>query len=105
MLLENGGGIIPATWVETTRNGNHAIFGAPYSETLPGGAYHNMCWIEDSRARNLMARGVFGQWIYVNYDHAMVVVKLSSWPDFLSPAFSIATHKAALTIAEHLKRS
>ena len=105
LLLEDGGGIIPAPWVDATRTGNHAIFGAPYSETLPGGAYRNMCWIEDSRARNLMARGVFGQWIYVNYDHAMVVVKLSSWPDFLSPAFSIATHKAALTIAEHLKRN
>jgi CubicO group peptidase (beta-lactamase class C family) len=102
LLLEQGGGIIPASWIDDTRNGNHAIFGEPYTHTLPGGAYKNQFWIEDQRSRNLMARGVFGQWIYVNYDHAMVVVKLSSWPNFLWAPFNIAAHRAALSIARHL---
>ena len=102
LLLEHGGGIVPASWIEATRNGNHGIFGEPYTHTLPGGAYRNQFWIEDQRSRNLMARGVFGQWIYVNFDHNMVVVKLSSWPNFLWAPFNIVTHKAALSIARHL---
>jgi CubicO group peptidase (beta-lactamase class C family) len=105
LMLEQGGGIIPARWVEATRNGNHGIFGEPYTMTLPSGAYRNQFWIEDAQARNLMARGVFGQWIYINYEHGMVVVKLSSWPDFLWAPFTVATHRAALSIAEALKPS
>ena len=31
-----------------------------------------------------MARGVFGQLIYVNWEYNIVAVKLSSWPDFLN---------------------
>ena len=102
LMLEQGGGIVPASWVEATRNGNHGIFGEPYTQTLPGGAYHNQFWIEDKASRNLMARGVFGQWIYINYAHNMVVVKLSTWPDFLWAPFNIVTHKAALSIAAAL---
>lgn len=105
LILENGGGIIPSAWIEATRSGNHGIFGDPYTMTLPDGAYRNQFWIEDPRSCNLMARGVFGQWIYVNYDHNMVVVKLSSWPDFLWAPFNIAAHKAALSIAAALRLS
>jgi CubicO group peptidase (beta-lactamase class C family) len=49
-----------------------------------------------------MARGVFGQLIYVNWDHEIVVVKLSSWPDFLNTNFNIVTLKAIHRIAEAL---
>ncbi len=89
-------------WVEATRSGNHAIFGAPYTYTLPEGAYRNQWWIEDPRSRAIYARGVFGQMIYVNWDYNMVVVKLSSWPDFLNPAFNIATQAALHKIAAAL---
>jgi CubicO group peptidase (beta-lactamase class C family) len=105
LMLENGGGVIPASWIEATRNGDHGIFGEPYTHTLPNGAYRNQFWIEDPGSRNLMARGVFGQWIYINHDHNMVVVKLSSWPDFLWAPFNIAAHRAALSIAEAVKPS
>ena len=102
LYLEYGGGIIPAEWVEATRNGNHAIFGEPYTTTLPGGAYKNQWWIEDQASRSIMARGVFGQMIYVNWDYNMVAVKLSSWPDFLSTPFNIATLNALHSIGRHL---
>jgi CubicO group peptidase (beta-lactamase class C family) len=46
-----------------------------------------------------MARGVFGQLIYVNWDYNMVVVKLSSWPDFLNTRFNIVTLSAIHKIA------
>ena len=102
LYLEHGAGIMPASWVEATRNGNHAIFGEPYTYSLPQGAYKNQWWIEDPRSRSIMARGVFGQLIYVNWDYNMVAVKLSSWPDFLNTGFNIATLNALHAIAGHL---
>ena len=91
LWLSGGGGIIPKDWIEDTRHGNHGMFGEPYSYSLPRGAYHNQFWIEDPESRAIMARGVFGQLIYINWDYGMVAVKLSSWPDFLSTDFSNAT--------------
>jgi CubicO group peptidase (beta-lactamase class C family) len=102
LYLNNGGGIIPASWVEATRNGNHAIFGEPYTDSLPEGAYKNQWWIEDPRSRALIARGVFGQMIYVNWEHDLVAVKLSSWPDFLNPHFDVITRQAIHSIAKAL---
>jgi len=102
LYLQNGGGIIPAAWVEATRNGNHAIFGEPYTDSLPDGAYKNQWWIEDPRSRALIARGVFGQMIYVNWDHGLVAVKLSSWPDFLNTQYDVITRQAIHTIAKAL---
>ena len=102
-LLYLEGGVVPSAWIEATRNGNHAIFGEPYTATLPEGAYKNQWWIEDPRTRSIMARGVFGQLIHVNWDDKMVVVKLSSWPDFLNPIFSNATLAAIHIIAGALR--
>jgi CubicO group peptidase (beta-lactamase class C family) len=102
LILSGGDGIIPSSWIETTRNGNHKMFGGSYGETLPGGAYHNQFWIEDSKSRSIMARGVFGQWIYINWEYNMVVVKLSSWPDFLNPKYEMAAVAAAHVIGRKL---
>lgn len=102
LYLENGGGILPSSWVEATRNGNHAIFREPYNHSLPEGAYSHQWWVEDPRSRSIYARGVFGQMIYVNWEHNMVAAKLSSWPDFLNTDFNIATQAALHAIAEAL---
>ncbi|MFN4143223.1 serine hydrolase domain-containing protein [Aestuariivirga sp.] len=102
LYLEDGGGILPPSWIEATRTGNHAIFGAPYTDSLPHGAYRNQWWIEDSHSRAIYARGVFGQMIHVNWDYRMVAVKLSSWPDFLNTRFTTATQKALHAIGRHL---
>jgi len=102
LYLENGGGVIPAPWVEATRNGNHAHFGPPYTASLPEGAYRNKWWIEDPRSRSLFARGVFGQSIYVSWDYRMVAVKLSSWPDFQNTGFRVAERGALHSIGRFL---
>ncbi|MFN0190651.1 MAG: 6-aminohexanoate hydrolase, partial [Aestuariivirga sp.] len=102
LLLDNGGGIVPPSWIESTRTGNHAIFHAPYTLTLPQGAYRNQFWIEDPVSRTIMARGVFGQLIYINWQHQLVAVKLSSWPDFLNVPFNLATLGAIHAIARHI---
>ena len=96
MILDGGAGIVPAAWIETTRNGVHRPgFGAP----IPEGAYHNQFWIEDPRSKNLMCRGVFGQLIWIDFARRIVVVKLSSWPDFYNLDYSAATLKACHAIA------
>jgi CubicO group peptidase (beta-lactamase class C family) len=102
MVLENGGGVIPASWIEATRNGNHGIFKEPYTLSIPYGAYRNQFWIEDPTSRAILAKGVFGQLIYVNWDYNMVVVKLSSWPDFLNRPFDVATFSAMHAIGKAL---
>lgn len=96
MILDNGAGIVPAAWIETTRNG--ASWGEAYSAAFPG-SYRNQFWIEDEASRNLMCRGVFGQLIHVNFDARIVTVKLSTYPEFLSVPYSVATLRAVHAIA------
>lgn len=98
LILENGGGIVPASWIESTRSGDHGLFGKPYTAVLPEGAYRNQFWIEDRRGRSLMARGVFGQLIHISWERQMVVVKLSSWPEFVNPAWTVSTLNAVRRI-------
>ena len=98
-ILENGAGIIPADWIAETRNGVH---GPNYSTSMPEGSYRNQFWIEDPRSRALMCRGVFGQLIHIDWDSRMVTVKLSTWPEFTSVAYSVATLKAIHAISDAL---
>jgi hypothetical protein len=104
MILERGSGIVPSDWIEATRRGDHRMFGDSYRTVLPGGAYRNQFWIESPASRTIMARGVFGQLIYVSWDFDMVVVKLSSWPDFVNPGWTVATLDAVRRIGAALNR-
>jgi CubicO group peptidase (beta-lactamase class C family) len=38
--------------------------------------------VRDTQAGIIMARGVFGQMIYVDPTRELAIVKLSTWPDF-----------------------
>jgi CubicO group peptidase (beta-lactamase class C family) len=49
-----------------------------------------------------MARGVFGQLIHISWEHQVVVVKLSSWPDFVNSAWTVATLDAVRRIGAEL---
>jgi len=104
MMLEEGARVVPANWVEATRSGAHELFSEPYTAVLPKGAYRNQFWVEDGRNRTLMARGVFGQLIYISWEFRMVVVKLSSWPEFVNPAWTVATLNAVRAIGATLSR-
>lgn len=81
----NGRQVVPASWLVETRAGARSdLFGGVYHDILPRGAYHNQFWIEDGERRAYMARGVFGQMIYLDPDAAFGAVILSSWPEFVS---------------------
>jgi CubicO group peptidase (beta-lactamase class C family) len=100
MVLDNGGGIVPPAWIEATRNGGR--HGPQYWAAFPEGSYKNQFWLTDPRSRGLMCVGVFGQLIWISWEHRMVVVKLSTWPDFLDSAKEAATAAAMQRIAESL---
>ena len=100
--LFNGRQIVAAEWIAGCRNGDHSLFGAPYNEVLPDGAYCNQFWIEDRTRRAYMARGVFGQLIYIDPQAALAAVKLSTWPDFQNARFSIETLRALRAIGDAL---
>ncbi|RJG41275.1 serine hydrolase [Mesorhizobium sp. DCY119] len=93
-LLLDGGArdgrqIVPAAWIEATRNGNGDLYQGIYRTVLPDGAYSNKFWIEDTSRRAMWARGVFGQSIYIDPDSDFAVVKLSTWPEHSSPDRSL----------------
>ncbi|MBX3569133.1 MAG: serine hydrolase [Rhizobiaceae bacterium] len=100
LVLDGGRGLFPAAFIDETRTGRH---GPQYSTSMPNAAYRNQFWIEDPLSRSLMCRGVFGQLIHMNFDDGIVVVKLSSWPDFVDPVLSRATLAAVRAVAEELR--
>lgn len=88
MLLQgghaNGRQIVPKDWIKDIHKADHRIFGEPYTMTAPNGGYRNQFWVQDVKKKAFMARGVFGQLIYVDPENDMVITKLSSWPEFTS---------------------
>ena len=90
----NGRQILPAAFVEDTLAGNPAAFVSSYQDQFPRGAYRNQFWIRDVDKGQFMARGVFGQLIYIDRPNEIVVVKLSSWPDYLDLGFLLTTLSA-----------
>lgn len=80
----NGRQIIPGFWIDDIHHADHSLFGEPYTFAMPNGGYRNQFWIEDVSRRSFMARGVFGQMVHIDRDNEIVMVKLSSWPEFVS---------------------
>lgn len=98
----NGQQIIPEDWVAACRVGDNAIFGEPYRAQTPEGAYRNQWWIRDVGRGINMALGVFGQLLYIDPNHDLVAVKLSTWPEFLNLEFKLNTLRALDAVAEAL---
>jgi CubicO group peptidase (beta-lactamase class C family) len=100
----NGRQIVPSAWIEETRKGNPDLYQGVYREVLPRGAYHNQFWIEDPDRRAYMARGIFGQFIYIDPEADFAAVKLSTWPEFVSAERSIETLAAFRAIRDNCAR-
>ncbi|MET2831397.1 serine hydrolase domain-containing protein [Mesorhizobium shangrilense] len=100
----DGRQIVPAAWIGEIRCGNPDLFGDVYRDVLPQGAYHNQFWIEDTMRGAYMARGVFGQLIYIDPAAEFAAVKLSSWPEFLDAKRSRTALAAVRAIRDRLSR-
>ena len=89
LMLANGGRgngrqIVPEDWVRDTWTSDNNMQDEERKRAFPNGGYRNQFWLRDVSTRVMMARGVFGQLIYVDPDLELVVVMLSSWPEFTS---------------------
>lgn len=99
----DGRRIVPADWIAGTRfKADPALFGGIYHDVLPAGAYHNQFWIEDTTRGAYMARGVFGQLIYIDPAADFAAVILSSWPEFVSTARTRTALVAVRAIRQQL---
>ena len=99
----DGRRIVPAAWIGGTRFGaDPTLFGGIYHDVLPAGAYHNQFWIEDTVRGAYMARGVFGQLIYIDPVADFAAVVLSSWPEFVSTVRTRTALTAVRAIREAL---
>lgn len=94
--------VVPSSWIAETRRGDAAQFGADYRQTMPFGAYRNQFWLPDYRGRATNCLGVFGQWIHADPDTRIVIVKLSSWPDFLDDARFVEQEAACAAVKRAL---
>jgi CubicO group peptidase (beta-lactamase class C family) len=87
MLLNNGQTegrqVIPSAWSQDIRHGAHGLYTADDYKRWPKGAYRNQFWVEDSKLGRHYCFGVFGQMVMIAPDTGMMVVKLSTWPDFM----------------------
>ena len=108
----NGEQIIPKFWVDDIRSGKHGLDVIAPSDVntnilsfLPVGKYRNQFWVEDKEKTTVMCIGVFGQLIYIAPEYDMVVVKFSTWPDFLDTEHKLNTLFGIHAIAQnfHLK--
>jgi CubicO group peptidase (beta-lactamase class C family) len=107
LMMLNGGlvgerRLLSADWVAACGQGDQAKFGAPYVEWYPGGAYSNQFWVEDCRRGSFMARGIYGQLIYVDPVNQLVAVKLSAWPDYRMADLLRDTLSGIRAIGDHL---
>jgi CubicO group peptidase (beta-lactamase class C family) len=93
LMMQNGGRtestqVVPETWVRRSTQYKGSAYGAPYSDLCPSGAYRDFWWVNNIIQGDFMARGVFGQMIYVEREAGLCIVKLSSWPDYLIRDFA-----------------
>lgn len=80
----NGRQVVPKSWIEDTLACGNNMQDEERKRIFPNGGYRNQFWLRDIDTCVMMARGVFGQLIYVDSERELVVVILSSWPEFTS---------------------
>ena len=107
LMMQNSGSVggaevVPESWVDEFAQGDSSIYGTPYTDTSPDGAYSNFWWVDNIEKGDFMARGVFGQMIYVNRSASLTIVKLSTWPDYVITNFTKDSLAAFKAIQNHL---
>jgi len=89
-------------WIDQMRTGDPSVFGPPWSDNFPNGAYRRFWWIRDADRGDICARGVFGQFIYVDPESDLVIALVSSWPDYLIAEYTRDTMRAFDAIRDAL---
>lgn len=99
----NGQQIVPAAVVEDiVRGADKGKFAKAGYATLPGWSYHNMWWISHNKHGVYMARGIYGQNIYIDPQAQMVIVRYASNPLAGSSLNDPVTLPAYMAVANYL---
>jgi CubicO group peptidase (beta-lactamase class C family) len=107
LMMQNSGTVgatqvLSKSWVDKSAHGDSSVYGPPYTDICPHGAYANFWWLNNISAGDFVARGVFGQMIYINRATELTIVKLSTWPDYVITDFTRDALAAFSAIQNHL---
>ncbi|AUB77467.1 6-aminohexanoate hydrolase [Pseudomonas sp. Lz4W] len=95
--------IVPKAVVDDIRaGGDKAAFAKAGYDLLKGGSYRNMWWVTHNPDGAFMARGVYGQRIYIDPKAEMVIVRYASNPIAGNAANDPVTIPAFETLAKQL---
>lgn len=95
--------VIPKAVVDDIRaGGDKAAFAKAGYDLLKGGSYRNMWWVTHNPDGAFMARGVYGQRIYVDPKAEMVIVRYASNPIASNSANDPVTIPAFEALARQL---
>lgn len=101
----NGQQIVPKAVVEDIRRGgDKQAFAKAGYDLLKGWSYRSMWWVTDKEGGAFMARGVYGQRIYVDPKDELVIVRYASHPVAANSANDRVTLPAFEALARHLSK-
>lgn len=103
--LHNGRQLVAPDWIAQCRRGDRAAYEPHYGARFadyPDALYSRQWWVLDPRRGLHLALGIFGQMLWIDPRERLVVVKLSTWPDYLNAASSAATYRACEAIGRAL---
>ncbi|WP_448145670.1 serine hydrolase domain-containing protein [Pseudomonas silesiensis] len=101
----NGQQIVPKAVVDDIRHGGEKqAFAKAGYDLLKGWSYRSMWWVTDKDGGAFMARGVYGQRIYVDPNAEMVIVRYASHPVAANSANDPVTLPAFEAMAQYLSR-
>ena len=108
LMARNGavGGeqVVPSDWVARCRAGAapYLSVGALGSSGYPHYGYSCLWWTLDEPRRPITGLGIYGQYLYVDPEADVVIVKSSAWPTPDDPDRDHETITALTAIADHL---
>lgn len=100
----NGQRIVPEAWVRRSRGRGvpHLEVGALGPSGYPYYGYSNQWWTLGGERRPFTAVGIHGQYLYVDPDADVVIVKTSAWPTADDPSRDAESITALRAVADHL---
>lgn len=99
----NGRQIFPASVADAiARGGDPGKFAPAGYATLPGWSYRNQWWVSHNDHGAYMARGVFGQALYIDPKAEMVIARYASHPVAGNVANDPVSLPAYMAVARHL---
>ena len=95
--------IVPSQFVEeVARGGDPAKFKPAGYATLPGASYRHQWWVTHNAHGAFMARGVYGQGIFIDPKAEMVIARYASHPAAGNAANDPVTLPAYMALAKDL---